>query len=432
MFGSRRLATYISTFTGLAVLVMSPSVLAAAGDLDRQFGGDGRVTTDLDSLNEGALAVAIQPDGKIVVVGITGDPNLVTSGVLVRYDATGTLDPTFDGDGIRFFDGLNPADIVVQPDGKIVVAGTAKGPDFFEDFAVARFNTDGTANTSFGSEGIATAGSPSGNGRGRAIALQPDGRIVVVGWTDQESEGGDAAIARFNSDGTLDTSFGNAIRVLNMGAHSYANAVSIQTNGKIVVAGEGAGAKGWHFALARLHIDGTGDTSFGGDGRVRTVFGDGSRPSDVVVLADGRIMVAGTMFPISKATSDFALARYTSRGTLDATFSHDGRKRSDFSSGNDEAHSLMLQSNGRIVLAGSAAPPRHRFNASFGLARYTVNGKLDPTFSGDGKKRTRFGSNYRDFGNDAALQPNGRIVVAGSVTRLTTESDFGLARYLAE
>lgn len=440
MLGRHRSTATIATFAACAVLVMSPPALAAAGDLDRAFGDNGRVVTDLGSADDLATAVAIQPDGKIIVVGHSAD----VPGVLLRYDATGAPDATFAGDGVRDFDGLyNPAGVVVQLDGKIVVAGTAIGSDSSEDFAVARFNADGTPDTSFGSGGLATATiSQYGNDEGRGLALQPDGKIVVVGWTDRDSERGDAAIARFNADGTIDTSFSHGVGLVNMGGgHAYADAVAIQGSGKIVLAGVRDTQSGYHFALARRNSDGTTDTSFSGNGRLQTVFGfdgrgsDDDRAFDVAVQADGKIVAAGYTARSTRTGVDFALARYTRRGKLDTTFSHDGKRRTDFSGGNggrDEARSVLLQTDGRILVAGFAAPARDPSNAVFGLARYTATGKLDPTFSGNGKKRTRFGSNYDDFGYDAALQADGRIVVAGRVTPVTDGYDIGLARYLGQ
>jgi uncharacterized delta-60 repeat protein len=401
-------------------LAMCATALADAGSLDDTLAGDGRVTTGLGSPEEGAIAVAVQPDGKLVVLGLSGD-----NAVLVRYTAAGAPDTTFDRDGVRFFAGIEPADVAVQPDGKIVVAGSAESPDFDEDFALARFDADGTFDAAFGDDGIAADdGSFNGNDHAHGLALQPDGKIVVVGSTDQESEGGEALVARFNGDGTADGSFGGADgrAVLFLGNHSSASAVSIQTNGKIVLAGEAwMETTGRRAAVARLNGAGRLDDSFGGDGRVRTGFGEFAA---VAVQSDGRIVAAGS------SAGDFAVARYTRRGRLDRTFSDDGRQRTDFAGGDDAAEGLVIQANGRVVLAGSAAPPRRPHDADFGVARYRTNGELDPTFSHNGKQRTRFGSNHWDYGTDAALQANGRIVVTGRVTTVPGDLDLGLARYL--
>jgi uncharacterized delta-60 repeat protein len=404
---------------------MCPSALAAAGSLDDTFDRDGRVTTDLGSPDEGAIAVAVQPDRKIVVLGLSpggagGDA------VLVRYTAGGMLDPTFDGDGVLVFAGLEPVDVAVQPDGKIVVAGSAESPDFDEDFALARFNADGTFDTGFGDNGIAADdGSFNGNDRSHGLALQPDGKILVVGWTDEGSEGGDGLIARFDGDGATDVSFGggDGRTWLPLGDHSFARAVALQGNGKIVVAGDAwMEAKGWRSALARLDGHGRFDDRFSGDGRALT--GRGTYEA-VAVQSDGKIVAAGSR------AGDFAAARYTRSGRLDPTFGDGGRQRTDFRGGSDAARALVIQANGRIVLAGSAAPPRHPHDADFGLARYRANGEVDPTFSRNGKQRTRFGSNHQDHGVDVALQANGRIVVAGRIAIVSDELDLGLARYLA-
>jgi uncharacterized delta-60 repeat protein len=402
--------------------MLCPSALAVPGSLDVTFDGDGRVTSDFGSPDEGAIAVAVQADGKIVVLGVS--PGATGGDVaLARYTTGGTLDATFDGDGVRVFAGLSPADLAVQSDGKILVAGSAPSVDFDDDFALMRFNADGTPDISFGDNGSAgDDGSFNGNDKAAGMALQADGKIIVVGFTDQESEGGDGVIARFNSDGSLDSSFGggDGRRLLSMGDHSSASAVAIRPNGKIVVCARGwTEAKGFQFAVTRLQSDGSPDGSFSGNGEVLTDFGADSGANNVAVQPDGKIVAAGF------AGGDFALVRYTRRGRLDATFSGDGKKRTDFSDGNDQARALALQDNGRIVVAGFAAPPRHRFAADFGLARCRANGDLDLTFSRNGKQRTRFGPNHQDYGNDVALQADGRIIIAGAVTLVTDEFDFG-------
>jgi uncharacterized delta-60 repeat protein len=431
-----RWAGVISALAVLTLLVMSSSALAAAGSLDATFDGDGRVITDLGSPEEGAEQLAIQPDGKIVVVASSRDQDtFVTTWVLIRYDSSGALDPTFDGDGILVVHGMTPNDVAVQSDGKIVVAGLANidlGDAVATDFAVARFNPGGTPDTTFSDDGIATADFNGGEDIGLAVALQTDGKIVVVGSTAPNFTGRDFAIARFNDGGTLDTSFSGdgLLRMSLFGGNDRANAVAIQTNGRIVVAGETHGAfDSSDFGLARFRADGRRDLSFSGDGKLRTSFGPFDRAFDVGLQADGKIVAGGSAYG-RPAGVDFALARYTPRGRLDPTFSKDGKQRTDFTGGNDEAHGLVIQPNGRIVLSGSAAPPHDPDDVDFGLARYRASGRLDLSFSGDGKQRTRFGTNHQDYGFDAALQADGRIVVVGSVTPLVNGYDVGLARYL--
>jgi uncharacterized delta-60 repeat protein len=419
----------------LVTLFSAPAALGAAGSLDPTFDGDGRVTTDLGSPEEDARKLAIQPDGKILVIASTTDlDTFVTTRVLMRYESMGALDPTFDGDGILVASGLGPSALAVQSDGKIVVAGV--WVNHFEegwnsDFAVARYNYDGTPDTTFSEDGIATADFGGWYEGAAALALQPDGKIVLAGGTGPDVDPVDYAVARFNGDGTLDTSFsGDGLKRTNLfGPNDRAYAVAVQANGKIIVAGrtDGRTSESLDFGLARYRVDGALDTRFSGDGKLRTSFAQTDIAFDVGFQADGKIVAAGSVG--GRTGTDFALARYTSRGRLDATFSTDGKQRTDFTGGVDEAHGLVIQANGRIVLAGSAAPPRHPGDADFGLARYRASGRLDLSFSADGKQRTRFGTNHQDYGFDVALQADGRIVVVGSVTPLVNEYDVGLARY---
>jgi uncharacterized delta-60 repeat protein len=409
----------------VATTVATTSAIAATsgGALDSTFGGDGRVVTDLGS-DEGAVAVAVLPDGKILVAAPTA---------LLRYDSSGVPDATFDDDGIRPLSGFVASDMAIAPGGKIVVVGTAdSGGDELANLAVARFDDDGTPDATFSEDGLATPDFGFANEWASGVAVQPDGKVVVVGNTDANHELGNGIVARFTDAGTPDPSFGspNGLRsAFPFGFPDSAAAVSLRPNGKVVVAGatyfiaKGADRADLDLAVARFHTDGTRDTSFSGDGAVRTRFGPdrSDRASDVLVQADGRIVAGGST---QKGTSgDFALARYTTRGRLDQTFSSDGKVRTDFLGGFDAAHGIALQANGRIVLAGEAS-------STFAFARYTTRGRLDATFSGDGKRRTRFGSNDRDYAADVLVQPDGRIVVGGRVTTGTTTVDIGLARYL--
>jgi uncharacterized delta-60 repeat protein len=401
-------------------LLFSPSAHAEGGDLDVTFDGDGRVMTDLGA-GDDASAVAVQPDGKIIAAGSSYDPDLA---FLVRYESTGALDTTFGGDGIVDTVPLVPADVAVQDDGKIVVAGNG---------SVARFSPDGTLDTSFGGDGIASVPrfflSVSG------VAIQPDGKIVLVGNSFTEGEAGIAGIIRFNHDGTVDRSFARR-GMRKLGRYDgRARAVAIQPNGKIVVVGSDftdrrPGHSHHVFALFRLRANGANDTSFGHNGRVRTGWREDDTDAwDVALQDDGKIVAAGNSS--EWPDTDFALARYTRGGRLDTTFSDDGKKRTNFTGGIDEAHGLVIQANGRIVVAGFAAPPGHHSQQNFAVARYWRNGELDHNFSDDGKARTRFGARDYDHGNDVALQLNGRIVVAGSTTLREGAYDIGLARYLA-
>jgi uncharacterized delta-60 repeat protein len=417
-----------SSVAWLALLAVSPSAWAAAGSLDPTFDGDGRVTLDLGSAQEGAVDVAVQPDGKIVVLGTTG-----TSGVLARYTSTGALDTTFDSDGVLVFSSIHPSALALQPDGKIVVAGTHAG-----DFAVARFEDNGAVDSTFDGDGLATY-APSDTHAAfevGGVALQSDGKIVLVGSTDADHALGNGIVARFNSDGPVDDSFGFSGGTW-LPTPSGATGVAIQVNSKIVVAGwtipDYDGGKPEAMAVARYLPDGTPDSSFDGDGRLRVMFGQtqssgGAQPFDVALQPDGKIIVAGHAG--WEERSDFALARFTSRGKIDTTFSGDGKRRMDFSGAEDEGQAVVIQPNGRIVVAGLAASSAGSGQPDFALARFWPNGDLDRSFSGNGKQRVRFGSNDQDSAFALARQADGKLVVAGQAMLTPGLTDLGLARLL--
>jgi uncharacterized delta-60 repeat protein len=427
-----RAISVVALIFALLLLVAAPTAVALPGDLDSSFDLDGRVTTDFGQQEDYGNAVAIQPDGKILVLAQTTDNDeFVTTFFLLRYDAAGALDTTFDGDGKLVITGP-VSEVAVQGDGKILLGGSVliHTPDFLtSDFAVARLNSDGTPDMTFSDDGLATVDFDGHRDAAGAIALQADGKIVLAGGTGVNSSDRAFALARFNDDGTLDTSFnGDGTQETNLFAGpEQAREIVVQANGKIVI---GTTVRGKHmdtgdFGLARYKSDGTLDSSFSGDGSVRTSFIH-DELWGLALQSDGKILAAGAA--AGPNGGDFALARYKLSGRLDPTFSKDGKLRTDFNGGeDDEARAVLIQANGRIVLAG--------FGASdvWALARYRSGGKLDPSFSGDGKKLTQFGSGdsrrvHQIY--DAALQADGRIVATGLASSVLNQWDVGLARYL--
>jgi uncharacterized delta-60 repeat protein len=392
----------------VAVLAFGGVALAAASDLDTTFGGDGKVTTDFTSGEDGAFAVAIQADGKIVAAGSSGH----VFG-LARYNSDATLDPTF-GAGGEVTTSLGPKGsvalgVAIQADGKIVAAGSAGSK-----FGLARYNTDGTLDATFGASGEVTTSLGQNGSFALGVAIQADGKIVAAG-----SAGSKLGLARYNADGSLDTTFsgdGKVITSLSKNG-SLAAEIAIQADGKIVAAGS-AGSK---FGLARYTTNGTLDTTFSGDGKVTTSVGpNGSSALGVAIQADGKIVAAGS------SGSRFGLARYTTNGTLDTTFSGDGKLATRFKDGS-LANAVAIESDGRIVAAGESS--LLILNGTFALARYDTDGTLDTTFSGDGKVTTNFDSRA-DFATAVAIQSDGRIVAAGEANYVSYNGKFALARYL--
>jgi uncharacterized delta-60 repeat protein len=386
---------------------------AAAGDLDTGFSGDGKVMTDLTAGYDGALGIAIQQDGKIVAAGYGG-----AGFELVRYNADGTLDPSFDDDGkvtTNFTTGGDGAyAVAIQQDGRIVAAGYAADGG---RFALARYKTDGSLDTTFDGDGMVTTDFSVSADLAMGVAIQGDGRIVAAGYAFGSTV---FALARYQTDGSLDATFdGDGKVTTDFTANlDIAHSVAIQANGKLLAAGYADG--GAKFALARYDIDGTLDTTFSGDGKTTTPFSGGATAYAIVVQPDGKIVAAGSAHSTSSAGStSFALARYTSGGILDTAFSGDGKLTTDYGPDRDQANGIALQGDGKLVVAGLAA------DTKFGLARYKADGTLDTSFSGDGKATTNFTSG-RDGANGVAIQTNGMIVAAGAAA---TSQKFALARY---
>jgi uncharacterized delta-60 repeat protein len=420
--------------TSLASLALVSVAYGQAGQLDTSFDGDGKVTTDVTARGDFATNVAIQVDGKIVVVGAAQwgkDPKFV----LLRYNPDGTLDTSFSGDGkvTTNFTRLEDAAwaVVIQSDGRIVAAGDAGFGTGNSRFAVARYNADGTLDTTFGGDGKVTTQFTRHDDPVAAAALQPDGKIVVSGGANWGGGESNFALARYNTDGTLDPSFGGDGRVTADFARrgDYANAVVVQADGKLVAGGYATYSRtnGFNrFAVARYNADGTLDTSFSGDGKQTTDFTRRNDPAlDLTLQPDGKIVAAG----ISKADGsnpNVALARYNADGTLDASFSGDGKVTTDFSGGYDQAYAVALQPDGKIVVGGATTGLGGRFL----IARYDTSGALDSTFNGGGFAATNF-TRHDDFAYGLALQADGNLVlVGGSGWGGSNLGKIALARYL--
>jgi uncharacterized delta-60 repeat protein len=273
------------------------------GLLDTTFGGSGYVTTDIGG-GSSVYALVVQPDGKIVAGGIGGQgaPNFA----LARYNPNGSLDTTFGEQGIvRTTVGYisNIYALALQVDGKILAAGYCWNLET-NICALARFNADGSLDTTFGIDGIVTT--QVGNvSQLQTIALQQDGNIIVGGYTTNDRLHYSSLLMRYDSTGTLDPSFnGTGIVITTLTYSSVINALTLQSDGKIVTGGYDFGALNTTFALARYLPSGTLDTSFGTNGVTLTAIGDDARINSLIIQSDGKIVAAGT------SDNKAALARY--------------------------------------------------------------------------------------------------------------------------
>jgi len=271
-----------------------------------------------------------------------------------------------------------------------------------------------------------------------AVAIQADGKLVVVGQTykDNDYSQEDFAVARYNTDGTLDNSFGvrGKVKTDFPGLAAVPSAVVLQSDGKIVVAGGAFPLFTFlgNFEVVRYNTNGTLDPSFGNGGIVTTVFPAGSYAFDVALQPDGKIIAAGTVFvnfdPGEPSDTDFALARYNTDGSLDTSFGSGGTVSTDFVGAEDDAFSVLIQADGKIVAVGSANDAATFYD--FAAARYLSNGAIDTTFGVGGRVRTDFGDQNFDRARSAALQSDGKIVAAGfAISQNGGVQNFAVARY---
>jgi uncharacterized delta-60 repeat protein len=408
-------------------LVLTTKFVSAQtpGTLDSTFGTGGRVTTFFggDGLNgDEAHSVVVQKDGKLVVGGSTTNIDDTTDFALARYNSNGTLDSTFGKGGkvkTTFADFDYVGALALQSDGKIVATGMTV-INFSPSFAVARYNSNGTLDTTFGTGGRVITGF-GGPTQAFAAGVQADGKIVVAGYAHL-SNGWNFALARYNSNGTLDATFGTGGgKTTAFGAPTSAqvNSIAIQADGKIVAGGLTIVNNIANFALARYNSNGTLDTTFGSGGKAVTDFGADDRAFSVALQVDGKVVAAGM------TGANFALARYNSNGTLDGTFGTGGKVITDIAGLNDIALGVAVRSDGKIVAAGRGYVSGR---AVFAVVRYNSNGTLDTTFGSAGKVTTNFVGSLGDQAFAVAIQPDGRAVVAGSaVVNLNTQ--FAVARY---
>ena len=403
--------------TGLAAAgVLGAALPAARGHLDPTFGSGGKVTTDFGG-NETALGLAVQADGRAVLAGTRFDPGPSDDFVLARYTASGALDTTFDRDGkvtTDFGGGSDGArDVVVQADGKIVAAGSgfpAQGRPL--DFALARYNRDGTLDSTFGDGGkVLTTFEPNSIDGASAVLIQPDGKIVAAGSTRPRRE---FAVARYLPNGSLDASFDGDGLVVTPIPSGVVFDLAVQPDGKLLAAGW-SNPGGFDIAMARYNPDGSLDSSFGGGGIVvPSSFRPASTYADhVLVLRDGKILTGGT-----------GLVRFNSDGSVDRSFGTGGRAATDVG-----LVTPVLQPDGKIIAAGSTQASGQF--SDFGVLRVTAGGRIDSTFGRSGKVTTDF--RPQDDATDAALLVNGKLIVSGYTSQVPFEApaDFAIARYVA-
>ena len=324
----------------------------ADGTLDTDFSGDGKVNTDLDVNSYDELAgITVQSNGKILATGFTSISGVAYISV-VRYNSDGSLDSSFDGDGKVFISAQNPqvedggVDIFVQSDGKIVIVGYGYDSvaGYSEPVVVRLF---GNGQTDY----IKVMDAPD-RAAPFAAALQADGKIVFTGLYGSSSD--NLGVWRVDANGNLDSSFGVAGAVIN--SHmSYANAVAVQADGKILIAGTKTTAGSWYNSVIhRYTTDGNLDPTFSSDGIFETSISDrNDSVNDLVVRNDGSVVVVGQAFVTSKDLS--YVAQITPTGILDTRYSNDGFQMINVGSGASRSIGAALDNNGKLLMATVAS-----------------------------------------------------------------------------
>ena len=327
------------------------------GSLDTSFGDGGTVSTSMSDCAYPS-SVAVQSDGSIVVAGTDDSCNLW----VVRYLGNGDLDSSFGSEGKveSTLDGyyFNTSVVTIQSNGKLVVGGGVSNDDGYDSFCLCRFNSDGSLDNSFGTSGQVITGFSSGWGDDvNSVLIEPDGKIVAEGNYN---------LVRYNSDGSLDTNFGSGGIVSLSTSYYDANSLAIQSDDKLLVGG-------WNYSngravlkILRFNGDGSIDNSFGTDGEVITDIPDYcTSPVGIAVQSDGKIIME-SRGQASGCAPDFIMVRYNADGSLDDAFGSNGVSITGFSGWNYAAY-MAIQTDGMILLGGT-------MNYGFGVARYNTAG----------------------------------------------------------
>lgn len=411
----------------LLLLLKASILLAQPGILDNSFGVSGVAFSPFISQLSYGQALALQPDGKIVVTGFTV-VNAHFKIFVTRYNPDGSFDPTFT----TMFTSIGVTmeyarAVAVQNDGKIVVAGQITGSH--SNFLLFRLTSTGAYDTTFGNGGVVNTGfAPSNNDEPNAMVIQPDGRILITGWTSASPIDRDVALLRFNTDGTADSTFGVNGKVSTDLNNNFEEGhdIVLQPDGKILVAGfSSSSSTAGDVAVIRYLNDGSPDSTFGNSGATTIdVSADDDAALGMALQPDGKIVVAGYTYT-NFTYSDNLVMRFDSNGNPDNTFNGTGIIVSNPSNTNHMATGVVLQPDGKIVITGSA---HHLVTSEYMLARFNSSGTMDTTFGSGGYAYNPIAIED-DYLLASVIQPDGKIVVTGYYTDSGIEN-FIVARYL--
>ena len=416
---------YYKSLYIILLLTLAFVTHAQEGQLDTSFDTDGIVSAQIGTSTDNLEDIAIDNNGKLVLVG-TFINALTRSEIFVaRYNTNGSLDATFDTDGIKTIPigGLDDRAyaVEVQSDGKIVIAGKSYDGSYF-DLCLLRLLDDGSFDTDFSTDGVLTDGAMYGGNMDFNVTdmtMQNDGKIVVVGYqlnTVLTTPVKEFVAYRYTSVGALDTSFDNDGKknITFASRNSEPQVVKLQSDGKIIIAGYSYDSSNdYDFALTRLTTSGGLDGSFGSSGKVLTAIGNTwDAIWDMDIYDDDKIIVAGNSY-FTASKYDITLVRYTANGALDTSFDTDGIVTTNFdgvNNYNEGATGVRILVNSKIVVSGTA-------NSDLTLVRYNDNGSLDNTFDSDGIVTS--GGVDQENGKALVVQEDGKMVVAGDINAST-------------
>lgn len=417
------------TFISFMFVTCSMFINAQSGTLDTSFNGTGIVTGNYTSGNNSADAMVIQPDGKIVIAGATGVASSIKVGVS-RYNPDGTLDTTFGVNGkISFSSGWIKSfikDIDVLPDGKIVMAGY-RWDNTTGDAIMARVNPDGSFDNTFGTNGVAIID----GGQTEVVesfAITDNGDYIISGYVDDHF-----AMAKVKSNGSVDIDFGNGGWVVTPFEDfaSYSHDTTISSDGRIVLGGmilDGYQNK-FEYALAAYHPDGTLDTIFGTGGKVHFHVGtDNDFGMKIIQLKNGQILIGGhSWYATAPLRYELAVAKLNVDGSFDTTYGTNGIFKTRLvTNGESYMADMALQTDGKLVLTGTANEGN---TYNFGVARVTANGQLDTTFGQGGKIFTHIPNSTYGESYNLGIQQDGKIVVSGDTELPGSPIQYFVARY---
>ncbi|WP_395091658.1 T9SS type A sorting domain-containing protein [Vaginella massiliensis] len=415
------------TFTYLAVALSSILMHAQSGNLDSSFGQNGFVVDSFSPDYDSAEKIVLQADGKILVMGDTGFASIRKMAV-ARYNADGSIDTSFGNEGKLNITTTMPKsfarDGIVQPDGKIILSGY-QWDNSTGDLILVRLNTDGSFDTSFGNQGIAVLDNNGMNEVGSSIHLQADGKIIIAGDADDQF-----TMGRVNADGTIDTTFGtNGWVRTSFPIWSSVNDIHVNSTGEILVTGMAMNPySNWKVGLAKYDADGNIDFNFGENGTMMLSIGIAHDFAiRGILLDDGKMYIGShSYYDTRPLRYEVVVSKFNANGSLDTTYGTGGNTKVRWvENGENNITDMLLQDDGKILVSG-----RGYENTSevFAIAKFDADGKLDNTFGTQGKVTANVGET-RDMATSIALQTDGKLVVSGYTSNMVDPTNFFIARY---